>query len=338
MLGFLLLVLATVAGGVSADTKHPKSAWSIHRDHSRLWNKMHAAVSPEAARYAEWSRNKRADDEYADREYEPYETVTPERFDAIVGRYDDDEPTIIFEHMLNLAAAEEWTLLEHTFTHDVRFIDHTESEILSGAKHAVDRMQRDIADQKRTCLRIGCSAYGYAIEHVATQGPVVVFRVTNMFNTTHPEEQSRAAAPWSRTLSMWSLILRPPAPDRALASSQIAVVERMSSSLRADYKPPSELFDQARTLDAYVKEYTAHWHEVHRIAISEQEEALVRNMKFGAADPEHWAKRAHNYCKTRQERGETTVDFDCDYAQTAFKRQAELLQAATRDHKRRRAQ
>lgn len=327
---FVCLVAVCCLVVVQADVKHATNAWNVDKKYAELWSRMEHAVSPEAARFAEAERTRRSDDNYGDSPVEMFDKATPETLDHVVGRFDDDQPTMIFEHMLDLIASEEWDLLEHAFTPDITFVDHTSGDMLRGAHEVVEFFHNEVDSKKQKCLRLRCSRFGVSVEHVASNGPVAVFRVTEAMQLTSDQT--------ARTLFWWNIILRPPGPSRSLAHSQMAVLERMSSTLHSEYTPPVELFKQKEAAQQFVNEYIYHWHDVHRRAIAEQEEAIVRNMNFGAANPDRWADKARRYCNNRKERGEVAETFDCDQAQEQFAQQARVLKQATEQHRRRRAQ
>lgn len=316
--GAFVVLLTCVAHATPAT-----SAWTVDMHHDRQWKRMQHAVSPEAARLAEGERARADPDPLA---HDDHFSATEETFNRVVGRFDDDEPSMIFEHAIDMMERQEWELLRHTLTDDVSLADHTLGVSVVGQDAVVRQMQAYVDAQKQRCAELQCASFSYTVEPMPARGPAAVFRVIDTVTTADGRQ--------SRLMHVWMVILRPQGPQAPLANAKLAVIERITTTMRADYAPPTELFRQRAHIDEYVDAHTHHWQGLHRRALAEQEEAIVRNMQFGAANPRHWQDRARRYCQARKERGELAESFDCADAEAAFERQAALLHETTQAHRR----
>lgn len=286
---------------------------------------MRDATTPEAARLQESLRN-RAAREAADRgeSYDPYDEgpfasvldASQEDQERLLALYDEDTPALLFEHLLDLLARQEWAAAGTMLTYDASLVDHTDQVSASGREPVLSELRHDVAEAMQRCAKLHCTQFSYTVEPVVggDQSPTAVFRVVEHVETADGRH--------SRRLQLWMVMLRPhDDPQRPLAHSQLAVLERLSAPLAPDYHPPTELVDQRQRAARHAAAYEQHWQGLHERAMQEDREDIARQLRWGTVNPDHWEERVRRHCARLRERGETPPDdFSCQDAATEFAR------------------
>jgi hypothetical protein len=278
--------------------------WTPHESHRETLEAMRAAQTPEALERATSLRG--ADLARQDAALASYgsEALHHEEFARVVGLMDSSEMHEVFEHLMNCMDESRYELLPHLLTDDAVVIDHSSDY---RCKRPEDCL-RVLADARtKRCAMVQCDRASFVTDTlVSGDGPVAVFRVTELLHTLENTVQQR-------TLHVFFVTFRAPLDLSApLSHSKIAVIEHLQTSLASDYEAPLELVNQARSLQDYSQRYTAHWRRLHDEHVREQHDTHLRRLYRGDtrrnADD---AEELKAWCRRRTQLNEPTGQIDC---------------------------